>query len=92
MADIGMVEKVAIAICNATGEFFWEEEDERIRSEFRKEARAAIAKMREPTGFMVHDARARFHDEYGEEATLREIYVSYQAAIDAALNEESDNG
>jgi len=47
-----MIEKVARAICDATGEFSWDQEDDSIRSQFRKEAVHAIMALRDPTDEM----------------------------------------
>ena len=75
-----MIERVARAICDATGEFSWDEEDEITRSEFRNEAIAAIEAMREPTEAMIEAG----HWHSGSDAG-----PCFTAMIDAALKEES---
>ena len=48
---------VARAICNATGEFDWNEENESTRSQFRKEAVAAISLFAPVLDQIGHEAR-----------------------------------
>lgn len=87
-----MVEKVARVLFTRKVEEFvcdgtWEE-NAALHEDFMQDARAAIEAMREPTNDMLQAMyEAMFEDKFtGGELPM--LNAGFEAAIDAALNEE----
>lgn len=91
-----MVERGAIAIADADADdgtmvdakIGWDVCDASMREDYRKEARAAIAALREPTEAMISAAMAPY--AYGNDETMNRAFRSaitgyWQAMIDEAL-------
>lgn len=78
-----MVERVARAIAEASGAL-WEAEDHEGRALFRRDARAAIEAMREPTDEMVIaglEAGARHNKPYEEKIRVTRSSGEFAAAL-----------
>jgi hypothetical protein len=84
-----MIDRVAKAICGASG-MRWDDMLSGARDQFRRDARAAIEAMREPTEAMVKAAQEETycHSWSSRGEHIEDPEVAWTAMIDAALGEQ----
>ena len=78
-----MVERIAIAVCEADG-CLWSEATDLDKGLYRDTARAAIAAMREPTDAMIGQGYG-YAISYEDEGVVESPSEVWRAMIDEAL-------